>query len=196
MADKILEKSFWSLEENIKTWVEWKPPSFPALLNLLTWDALPPNKCSCQLKHFVEGQNLPRRLMDKFNWQYKNCHIPMISASLHQDKVLGRGGIHGWGAISRRWTFFYLCKMLSLIFIFPNDMPGLIYFPTTTRPQERVVWYQEMLVVLLSFHSYLSPAGWTHIGLTCCLRNVAVTGSSSLFVHYTISLICELMRLP
>ena len=31
----------------------------------------------------------------------------------------------GWGggAISRRWTFFYLWKMLSLIFIFPNDMP-------------------------------------------------------------------------
>ena len=94
--NKFIEKSFWSLEENIKMWVDWKPPSFPAFLNLLTWDALPTNKCSCLLlKHFVEGQNLPRRRMDKFNWQYKNCHIPMISAapaSLRQDKVLGRGG--------------------------------------------------------------------------------------------------------
>ena len=72
-----------------------KTPSFPAFLNLRTWGALPPNKCSFQLKHFVEGQNLPRRLMDKFNWQYENCHIPMISASLHQDKVLGRGGHAG-----------------------------------------------------------------------------------------------------
>ena len=38
--------------------------------------------------------------MDKFNWQYKNCHIPMISAaSLRQDKVLRRGGHQGGGDI-------------------------------------------------------------------------------------------------
>ena len=98
-----------------------KKPRFPAFLYLLTWDALPPNKCSSQLKNFVEGQNLPRSLMDKFNWQYKSCHIPMISAAfLRQDKVLGRGGHTGGGPISRRWT--YLWKILSLIFISPNDM--------------------------------------------------------------------------
>ena len=87
-------------------------------------------KCSCQLKHFVEGQNLSRRLMDTFNWQYKNCHIPMISAaSLRQDKVLGRGGTRGGGGDIASLDVFYLWKILSLIFIFPNDMPVL----TTTK---------------------------------------------------------------
>ena len=86
----------------MKTWVD---------LNLLTWDALPPNKCSYQLKHFVQGQNLPRCLMDKFNCQYKNCHIPMISAaSLSQDNVLGRGETHGGGGGGRyRVAGRFLC---------------------------------------------------------------------------------------
>ena len=63
--------------------------------------------------------------MYKFNWQYKNCHIPMISAaSLRQDKVLGRGGTHGWGRGDiASLDVFYFWKILSLIFIFPNDMP-------------------------------------------------------------------------
>ena len=66
--------------------------------------------------------------MYKFNWQYKNCHIPMISAaSLRQDKVLGRGGTHGWGRGDiASLDVFYLWKMLSLIFIFPNDMPVIL----------------------------------------------------------------------
>ena len=65
--------------------------------------------------------------MDKFNWQYKNCHIPMISAASRQGvgargdtRVVGGGG---GGDIASLDAFFYLWKMFSLIFIFPNDMP-------------------------------------------------------------------------
>ena len=91
-------------------------------------------KCSCQLKHFVELQNLPRCLMNKFNGQYKNCHIPMISAaSLRQDKVLGRGGTRGGGGDIASLDGFYLWNFFSLIFIFPNDMPALYHSATIGR---------------------------------------------------------------
>ena len=92
-----------------------KTPSFPAFLNL------PANKCSCQLKHFVEGQNLPSRLMDTFNWQYKNCHIPMISAaSLRQDKVLGRGGHTGGGGDIASLDVFLSLENFVTDFYFPQ----------------------------------------------------------------------------
>ena len=64
--------------------------------------ALPPNKCSCQLKHFVEGQNLPRRLMDKFTWQYyklqhshDQCCIPPArqGVGVRGDTRVGGGDI-------------------------------------------------------------------------------------------------------
>ena len=128
--EKNNRKKFFKFRRKYQDLGGLKNPSFPAFLNLLTWDALPlpPNKCSWQLKHFVEGQNLPRRLVDKFGWQYNNCHIPMISAaSLRQDKVLGRGDTRvggGEGDIASI-NVFYLWKMLSLIFIFPNDMPEM-----------------------------------------------------------------------
>ena len=70
--------------------------------------------------------------MDKFNWQYKNCHSPMISAaSLRQDKELGRGGHKdgGGGGDIPSLDVFYLWKMLSLIFIFPSDMPVVLTLP-------------------------------------------------------------------
>ena len=99
----------------------------PAFLNLLTWDALPPNKCSCQLKHFVEGQNLPRHLVDKFNWHYKklpHCHDQCCIPPSRQ----GVGPRE-----DTRVDVFYLWKMLSLFFIFPNDMPEILLTTRTLK---------------------------------------------------------------
>ena len=63
--------------------------------------------------------------MDKFNWQYKNCHIPMISAapaSLCQDKVLGRGGtlVGGGGGRYRVAGRFLSLENFVTDFYFPQ----------------------------------------------------------------------------
>ena len=36
------------------------------------------NKAKCQLKLFADGQYQCRRLLNKPNWQFKSCNIPMI----------------------------------------------------------------------------------------------------------------------
>ena len=80
-------------------WVDWtEKPQLPCILEPADMGRIATKQMQLPTKALVEGQNLPRCMMDKFNWQYKNCHIPMISAaSLCQDKVLGRRGTHGWG---------------------------------------------------------------------------------------------------
>ena len=80
MAKKKYRKQFSKFRRKYQDVGGLKNPSFPAFLNLLTWDALPPRQ------------------------------------------GVGRGGTRVGGDIASL-DVFYFWKMLSLIFIFPNDMP-------------------------------------------------------------------------
>ena len=66
--------------------------------------------------------------MYNFNRQYKTATFPssVLHPSLRQDKVLRGGGTQwGGGGDIASLDVFYLWKIVSLILIFPNDMPDM-----------------------------------------------------------------------